>query len=90
VRVRGLVDRHAVNEGREVGAVVEVVAAQQILIRLAFAAMQGDDQPRDGFEHLAGTILRHLLQLLVGDHAFARGRGRTEQPQARRGHRDFL
>jgi hypothetical protein len=37
VRVRGHVDGHAVDRGREVGAVVEVEAAQEILVRLAVA-----------------------------------------------------
>ena len=37
MRVGGQIDRHVVPEGRHVGAVVEIVAAQVILIGLARA-----------------------------------------------------
>lgn len=74
-----LIDRHAVHIGFEVGAVIEVVAAHQVLIGLALTAVQGHDQSGDRLEHLTGTVLRQELQLLVIDHAFARGCSRPEE-----------
>ena len=50
VRMGWLVDRHLVDAGRQVGAMVQVIAAQQILVRLTFAAVQGHDQPGHGFQ----------------------------------------
>ena len=54
VGVRRHVDRHAVHVGREVGAVVEVEAAQEVLVGLAVAAVLRDDQPGHDLEHFAG------------------------------------
>jgi hypothetical protein len=56
MRVAALVDRHAVHRGAQVGAVIEVEAAQVELIGLALAAMLADDQARHRFQHFAGTI----------------------------------
>ena len=39
------VDGHAVDLDGEIGAVVEIEAAQKILVGFAFAGMLGDDQP---------------------------------------------
>ena len=44
------VDRHVVDGDREVGAVVEIVAAQEVLVGFALAAVLGDDQARRRFE----------------------------------------
>jgi len=52
VGVGGHVDGHAVDKGREVGAVVEVEAAQEVLVGLAVAAVLGDDHAGHEFEHL--------------------------------------
>ena len=49
------VDRHAVDRDGEIGAVVEVEAAQEILVRFAFAAVLGDDQAGRRFQHFAGA-----------------------------------
>ena len=42
VQVGGLVDRHAVDETGEVGAVVQVEPAQQVLVGLALAGVDRD------------------------------------------------
>ncbi len=55
VRVRGHVHRHAVHVGGEVGAVVQVEAAQEVLVGLAAAAVLRDDHARHELQHLGGS-----------------------------------
>ncbi len=90
VRVRRHVDGDAVHAHREVGAVVQVEAAQEVLVRLAVAAVLRDDQPRHHLEHLAWPQHRSPLELDRGHDALARGARFTHQPDARRSHDDFL
>ena len=45
VRVGAHVDRKVVDRDREIGAVIEIEAAQKILVGFALAAMLGDDKP---------------------------------------------
>ena len=47
------VDRHAVDGDGEIGAVIEIEAAQEILVGFAFAGMLGDDQARHRLKQLA-------------------------------------
>jgi hypothetical protein len=47
------VDGHTVDESRKIGAVVEIEAADQILVSLAFAAVDRDDKARNGLEQLS-------------------------------------
>ena len=84
-----LIDGHAVHVGLEIRAVVQVIAAQQILIRLPLSAVQGHDEAGDGLQQLAGAVLGRQLKLLVIDHAFARGIRGSEQLQPLGGDRDF-
>ncbi len=49
------VDRHAVDADREIGAVIEVEAPQEILVGLAAAGMLRDDDAGNLFNNLAGT-----------------------------------
>ena len=60
---------HTRDVGGEVCAVVQVEAAQEILVGLAFAAVLGDDQARHKFQNLAGPQRRPVLDQLVGDRA---------------------
>ena len=53
VPVRRHVERHALEPRLEVGAMVEVEAANEVLIRLAVAGVLGDDHPGHGLEQLA-------------------------------------
>ena len=69
----GHVDRHAVDAGSEVGAVVEVEAAQEVLVGLAVARVLGDDQAGHELEHFAGAQGRAALQQLAVDHALRGG-----------------
>ena len=57
------VDRHAVDLDGEIGAVVEIEAAQEILVGFAFAGMLGDDQAGHDLQRLAGARERHGVHL---------------------------
>ena len=61
------VDRHVVDSDREIGAVVEIVAAQEILVGFALAGVLGHDQPGHGFQHFARPRHRPRVELLAGD-----------------------
>ena len=52
MRMRGHVHGHAVYEAGEIGAVVQVKAAQEILIGLAIAAVLRDDHAWHKLQHL--------------------------------------
>ncbi len=75
VAVRAQVHRHVVDVGREVGAVVEVEAAQEVLVRLAAARVLGGDQAGDDFEQLGHAEQGAHGQVGAADGALAR-RGR--------------
>ena len=64
MRMGAHVDRHVVERDVDIGAVIEVEAAQEILVGLALAAVLGDDQPRHDLEHFAHAGSRLLLDLL--------------------------
>jgi len=63
VGVRGHVDGNAVDARREIRAVVEVEAAQEVLVRLAVAAVLRDDQARHDLEDFARAQDRPALEL---------------------------
>ena len=67
------VDRHVVEPDVDVGAVIEVEAAQKILVGLAFAAVLGRDQSRHDLEHFADPRSRLLFNLLAGDNSLRGG-----------------
>ena len=71
VAVRRHVHRHARDRGCEVGPVIEVEAAQVVLVGLALAAVLADDDTRDGFEDFAGAHDRARVELPRGDRALA-------------------
>ena len=69
------VDGHAVDADGEIGAVVEIEAAQKILVGFAFAGMLGDDQPRHHLQRLAGAGERLRVHLRAADGHGAGGGG---------------
>ncbi len=73
VRVRRQVDRHAGNRRREVRAVIQVEAAQIVLVGFPFPAVLADDQPGYGFQQLTGPHDRPRFELLAGHGTLARG-----------------
>jgi hypothetical protein len=64
---------HAVGPQREVGAVIEVVSAQEILIRLAVAAVLRDDHPGDQLHQLARAQQGAGFDAFIGYRTFAGG-----------------
>ncbi len=66
VQVGALVDRHAVDEAGEIGAVVEIEAPQFVLRRLALTGVHGDHQSRDGLVELTDPVDRAKVDLLLG------------------------
>ncbi len=50
VRVGGLIDRHIIDIGFKIRAVIQVIASQQVLVGFAFATVQCHDQAGNGFE----------------------------------------
>jgi hypothetical protein len=77
--VRRHVDRHAFHARQEVGAMVEVEAAQEQLVRLPVTRVLRDDQARNQLEDLAGAQERPVFELFVEHGAFAR-RARPDAP----------
>ena len=75
------VGRHAIDIDRHVSAVIEIVAAQEVLVRLALAAVLGDDQAWNGFEHLAWTRRRTLVDRIAADAHLARHPYRRDRPR---------
>jgi hypothetical protein len=66
VRMRGHVHGHAVDAGGEIGAVIEIEPAQEVLVRLAAAAVLSDDQPGHDFEQLARAQHGAQVELFRG------------------------
>ncbi len=90
VAVRAQVPGHAVDVRREVRAVVEVEAAQEVLVRLAAARVLGGHHAGHGLEHVRHAQHGPHEQVGAGDGAFRGGTGRAEQLDAAAEHDDFL
>ena len=73
VGVGAHVDRHAVDRDRQIRAVVQIKAAQKILVGFALAAVLGDDQPGHDLERFGGARKRPGIDLGARDILFARG-----------------
>ena len=63
------VQRHVIHKGREVGAVVQIEPAHEVLIGLTAARVLRDDQTRNRLQDLARTKERTLPQLHRARHA---------------------
>ena len=66
--MRRHVERHAVEERREVGAVVQIEPAHEILVGLTSAGVLRDDQARHRLQDLARAEQRTLPQLHRARH----------------------
>jgi hypothetical protein len=74
------VDRHVLQRDIDIGAVIEVEAAQEILVGLALPAVLGGDQTRHQLEHFADPRSRLLLDLFAGDNSLRRRIRRKKCP----------
>ena len=63
------IHRHAVDIGGKIGAVVQIEAAQEVLVRLAGAAVLGHHHARHQLHHIAGAQQRAQRDLLLADKA---------------------
>ena len=73
VAVRRHIHRHPRERRREVGAVIEVEAAQVVLIGFPLAAVLRDHDAWNGLEHFASAHDRPRIELPRGDRALTRG-----------------
>ena len=76
---RRRVHRHTGDAGGKVGAVVEVEAAQVILVRLALSAMLARDESGYCLEHRSRSEDRTRLELPCGDGSLSRRRRDADQ-----------
>ena len=76
--MRRHVDRHAVHKRGEVGAVVEVEAAQKVLVGFAITTVLGDDDARHKLQHLGRAQRGAVFNQLGSDHALAGGVGGSD------------
>ncbi len=83
VGVAHRVDGRPVDEDREVGAVIEVEAAQEVLLRLAPSRVLHREEPRDHLEHPFGAEPRAKREFVL-----ARRRIRRRVALRRRANRD--
>ncbi len=73
------VHRNAIDAGGQIGAVIEVEAAQEILIGFAIARVLSDHESGHGFEQLAGTHHGTRLELRARNRALSRRLDATDQ-----------
>ena len=72
MRVRRQVERHAVENNGEVGAMIQIEAAQKILVGFPAARVLRDDDPGNSFENLAAAQDRAVGQLRRSGGTLAR------------------
>ena len=73
VSVGSKINRHAIEVGREVGTMIEVDAAQKILIRLTRATVLSGNHAGHDLDQFRDSRQRTSREITVADHAF-RGR----------------
>ncbi len=80
MRVAGEIDGDPVDGEREVGAVIEVEPAQEVLVRLAVARVLGDDHAGNGFfEQLPTAEQRQIREVSLADGALRGALGRPQE-----------
>ena len=73
------VDGRTGHRDGDVGTVIEVEAAQIVLIGLSFAAVLADHDARDRLENVARALNRAAFDLLGGDDPDGCGIGNSDQ-----------
>ncbi len=79
MRVGAEVDRDTVDGAVEIGAVIELEAAQIVLVRFAAAAVLGDREAGDLFQDLARPQERSRRDLFLIDRPRRRGLGDADE-----------
>ena len=90
VSIGGPIDRHVVDEIREIGAVVKIVAPDQVLRCFAFARVDGYDQPGNALEKFSRAIDRTQFDLPLADCTLAGGRCTPQQVDPRGSHDNLV
>ena len=67
------VDRCAIDMASQIGAMIQVEAAQEELVSLARAAVLGGDQPGHRFGQFADPRPGPVLEVAIAHRSFARG-----------------
>jgi len=63
------IDRHAVNEPRKIGAMIEVESAKKKLIGFSLAGMLGSDDAGNGFKDFSGAQQRTEFEIEITNGA---------------------
>jgi hypothetical protein len=84
VAVGAHIDRHARDPDREIGTVIKVEPAQEVLVRLALPAVLRDDQAGHRFEYFARPQRRKRVDRRAGKNLLARGVAGWASPWGRR------
>ena len=79
VRVRWQVQRHIVEENGDIRAMVEIEAAQKILVGLAAAGVLRDDEAGNRLQNLSRTKNRTILDLRCAHRSLGAGFGNADQ-----------
>jgi hypothetical protein len=82
MRMRAHIDRHVIDRDREIRAVIEIVAAQKILVGFALAAVLRHDEAGRGLQDLAGAGERTSVEFRTGDPHLARHVRRTHRTRS--------
>ncbi len=90
VAVRVHVDGNAIDAGCEVSAVVEIEATQEILVRLAVAAVLGYDEARYRLQQFASAQYRTRFELRARDDALGGRFHRADELVPLRGDDDLV
>ncbi len=77
--MRRQVERHIVEEHREIRAVIQIEPTQEILVRLPAAGMLGDDDAGDGFKDFAAAQNWAVFQLRLARRALRSRVGNSNQ-----------
>ena len=73
------IPRHIINVRSEIRTMIEVEAAQEILISLTASRMLRGDQPRHSFQQIRNTQHGPYQQVITTHFTFAGGRGLADQ-----------
>ena len=84
------VERNAVEVSGEVGTVVEIEAAQKILVGLAGAGVLGGDHSGHGFDQFADPQQWRQLEVGIADKSFRGSRRRADMMLRTPVYEDFL
>ena len=78
-----LIDGHAIERQAEIDTMIEIDAAQKILIGLAFTTVLADDQSRHNLENLTRASNHTRVDLRLSDRTFICSIRRTQQAVTR-------